>query len=99
MIERLGLSETDFAVTQPTEAEKTISALKARLAKTDYQAIKYAEGWLTDEEYAPIKAQRQVWRDEINRLAALADESTPDKETNSPAMADTEQGTEEGCTE
>ena len=36
--------------------------------QTDYQAIKYAEGQLTEEEYAPIKAQRQAWRDEINLL-------------------------------
>lgn len=42
--------------------------LKAKLAGTDYQAIKYAEGLLTEEEYAPIKAQRQAWRDEINQL-------------------------------
>lgn len=45
-----------------------IFGLKQALQRTDYQAIKYAEGLLTEEEYAPIKAQRQAWRDEINRL-------------------------------
>ena len=45
-----------------------ISALKRKLTATDYLAIKYAEGALTEEEYAPIKAQRQAWRDEINAL-------------------------------
>ena len=45
-----------------------ILALKQQLKNTDYQAIKYAEGLLTEEEYAPIKANRQAWRDEINRL-------------------------------
>lgn len=35
-----------------------IIALKQALKNTDYQAIKYAEGLLTEEEYAPIKAQR-----------------------------------------
>lgn len=45
-----------------------IAELKSKLSKTDYQAIKYAEGQLTEEEYAPIKAQRQLWRDEINQL-------------------------------
>ena len=27
-----------------------------------------SEGLLTDKEYAEVKAQRQAWRDEINRL-------------------------------
>lgn len=60
---------------QPTEynleqiqIKKRIAELKRNLANTDYQAIKYAEGLLREEEYAPIKAQRQSWRDEINRL-------------------------------
>lgn len=48
--------------------EEQIVALKAQLEATDYQAIKYAEGQISEEEYAPIKAQRQEWRDEINRL-------------------------------
>lgn len=45
-----------------------ISDLKLNLFATDYQAIKYAEGKLTEEEYAEMKAKRQSWRDEINRL-------------------------------
>lgn len=48
--------------------EDKIAELKSLLAETDYKAIKYAEGWLTDEEYEPIKQQRQEWREEINRL-------------------------------
>lgn len=48
-------------------AEK-ISELKSKLAKTDYKAIKYAEGLITEAEYAPIKSQRQSWRDMINLL-------------------------------
>lgn len=48
-----------------------IEMLKMELASTDYKAIKYAEGWLTEEEYAPIKAARQAIRDEINRLEQL----------------------------
>lgn len=47
-----------------------ICDLQIALAETDYQAIKYAEGALTSAEYAPIKAQRQAWRTEINRLEA-----------------------------
>lgn len=49
-------------------ASREIADLKAKLSNTDYQAIKYAEGALTAEEYAPIKAQRQEWRDRINAL-------------------------------
>ena len=48
-----------------------IDILKHELQKTDYKAIKYSEGWLTDEEYAPVKAERQAIREEINRLESL----------------------------
>jgi hypothetical protein len=50
---------------------KEISRLKAQLQATDYQAIKYAEGWLTEEEYAPIKAERQAMRNRINELEGM----------------------------
>ena len=50
--------------------KKQILDLKYKLQKTDYKAIKYSEGWLTDEEYAETKAERQRIRDEINRLEA-----------------------------
>ena len=52
-------------------AKARIIFLKEELCKTDYQAIKFAEGWLTEEEYAPIKAQRQAYRVEINQLENL----------------------------
>lgn len=45
-----------------------IESLKAQLASTDYKAIKFAEGWLTADEYEPIKLQRQSLRDRINEL-------------------------------
>ena len=48
--------------------EMRISELKAQLAETDYKALKFAEGWLSAEEYAPIKAERQAIRNEINAL-------------------------------
>lgn len=50
--------------------EIQIMLLKNRLKETDYKAIKYSEGWLTDEEYAETKAERQRIREEINRLEA-----------------------------
>ena len=45
-----------------------INELKSYLRESDYQAIKYAEGELTAEEYAEMKATRKAWRDEINEL-------------------------------
>lgn len=48
--------------------QKRISELKQLLSSTDYQAIKYAEGELTDSEYAPMKQQREAWRKEIRKL-------------------------------
>lgn len=61
----------------PTEEEiakqeklNRINELKKLLSSTDYQAIKYAEGLITEEEYLPTKNQRQEWRNEINELEA-----------------------------
>ena len=61
--------EEEAQVNNPT-AEEQIETLKQQLANSDYKAIKYAEGWLSEEEYEPIKAERQRIRDEINRLQA-----------------------------
>ena len=49
---------------------REISELKKKLFDTDYKAIKYAEGLLTDEEYAEAKVQRELWRKRINELEA-----------------------------
>lgn len=65
--------------------EIKIINLKAKLRNTDYRAIKYAEGLLSEEEYASIKAQRQAWRDEINKLEEELkelQEVTNEKNTN-----------------
>ena len=50
------------------EIQYKINEIKAKLSQTDYQAIKYAEGFISEADYAQIKAQRQAWRDEINAL-------------------------------
>ncbi|MBQ9977166.1 MAG: hypothetical protein IJP21_01065 [Clostridia bacterium] len=57
--------EIDQNVNTP---EMQIEALMQNLADTDYKAIKYAEGLISEEDYAPIKKQRQQWRNEINLL-------------------------------
>lgn len=51
----------------PNPAQE-IETLKEQLAATDYQAIKHSEGLISEEDYAPIKAQRQALRDRINAL-------------------------------
>lgn len=45
-----------------------IIELKNKLAATDYYCLKFVDGELTEEEYLPIKVQRQAYRDEINAL-------------------------------
>lgn len=63
-------AEEEAKYTQNTEfsVKATIADLKQQLCDTDYKAIKYAEGWLTEEEYAPIKEERQTLRNRINDL-------------------------------
>lgn len=51
--------------------KKRINELKALLKATDYQAIKYAEGEMPYEEYAPVRELRKGWRKEINDIEAL----------------------------
>ena len=54
-----------------TNAEKIeMRFFKQLLKETDYQAIKYAEGQISEELYLPIKEQRQAWRDRINEFEA-----------------------------
>ena len=48
--------------------KKRINELKALLKATDYQAIKYAEGFISEEDYLPIKQARQEYRNQINEL-------------------------------
>ena len=48
-----------------------ITQLKKQLSDTDYKAIKYAEGQISEEEYASVKAERQGYRDRINYLEGL----------------------------
>ena len=41
------------------------------LTDSDFKAIKYMEGWYTDEEYQPIKSARSSYREEIKRYTEL----------------------------
>ena len=50
---------------------REIFELKEELNATDYKAIKYAEGVMTDEEYQQTGIQRQAWRHRINELEEM----------------------------
>lgn len=49
-------------------AQAKIEELKQKLQETDYLAIKFAEGELTEQDFATTKAMRKAWRAEINKL-------------------------------
>jgi hypothetical protein len=52
-------------------AEREILKLKKNLLDTDYQAIKYAEGIISEYEYSDMKKNRQSWRNKINELEQI----------------------------
>ena len=55
------------AASKPT-AQEQIVVLRDNLTSTDYQAIKFAEGEISAQQYEPIRQQRAAWRAEINNL-------------------------------
>ena len=67
-IKRRTPTEEEVAKDAISNRNKEINELKAKLAQTDYQAIKFAEGWITADDYAPTKALRNSWRVRINEL-------------------------------
>ena len=62
--------DEEYLKSKPDETAFQITELKKRLAESDYKAIKYAEGWYTEEEYAPIRAERGALRERIRELEA-----------------------------
>jgi len=60
----------EVVLAQIEELESQIRAYKQILDNTDYQAIKYAEGLLTDDEFADMKAIREEMRANINTYEA-----------------------------
>ena len=73
----------EFAIgVRYTEAQKNaysgICDCKQYLKATDYKAIKYAEGEISEADYAPIKAERAKAREMIRKLEF--DEPTLTKE-------------------
>lgn len=70
--EKLSLDRTRLAELEDRERrgekQELIAERKAMLAATDYVVIKIAEGVALRGEYADVIAQRQRWREDINRL-------------------------------
>ena len=68
-------------IPQKTEDEKLIEQyqseiieLKKYLSDTDYKAIKFAEGEITESDYQEVKLQRHDARVRINELESLIEE-------------------------
>lgn len=68
------------AEAETAHTAEEIEQLKQQLADTDYKAIKYAEGWYTKAEYAPIKAEREALRERIRELENEIELSTETEE-------------------
>ena len=51
--------------------EIKIEILKNKLLSTDYQAIKFAEGELSEAEFAKTRELRRDWRAQINLLESI----------------------------
>lgn len=68
VIKRRTPSEAETKADTIFSINQQIRELQGKLAATDYQALKYSEGWITEKDYTEIKANRQSWRDAINQL-------------------------------
>ena len=74
---------------QKTEDEKLIEQyqseiveLKKYLSDTDYKAIKFAEGEITESDYQEVKSQRHDARVRINELESLIEELEKEQEAS-----------------
>ena len=74
-------------IPQKTEDEKLIEQyqaeiieLKKYLSDTDYKAIKFAEGEITESDYQEVKSQRHDARVRINELESLIEQLEKGKE-------------------
>ena len=53
------------------KAKADIADLRAYLAETDYEAIKFAEGEMSDIKYEPFRVKRKQARARINELQEM----------------------------
>ena len=64
-------TKEDLTVEARQKIQDEIGRIKSLLSGTDYKAIKYAEGELSEEDFSPIREQRREWRNQINELEKL----------------------------
>lgn len=64
------LDEAGNVVTATFKTPSEIASNSAAVWSRWYKLYKYMDGSLSEEDYAPVKAQRQAWRDRINELEA-----------------------------
>lgn len=86
------VKDGDFSIClEYDEAQKAqyarIAQLKQCLVESDYKALKFADGVLSEKEYAPVRAERQAWRDEINKIEETFSEPTITREEMNAAEA------------
>ena len=62
------MEDNEFIRDYEAERLLEIEGLKLELQETDYKAIKYAEGWISEKDYKDIKEDRQRIRNRINEL-------------------------------
>lgn len=72
---------SEMQIPELTEIDKKIIALNdelgecyGKLSSTDYKAIKYSEGWYSEEEYKPIKTERENLRIKIREIQSELEE-------------------------
>lgn len=76
----------EFTICLPYENDRMggifqeIKKLKKQLEGTDYKLMKFMDGDITKEEYAPIQAEREAWRQQIRNLEAQLIEPSLTKE-------------------
>lgn len=42
--------------------------LQSKLMSTDYKVLKWQEGWISNEEYEPIRQEREAMRQQIRDI-------------------------------
>lgn len=60
--------------------QSEIIELKKYLSDTDYKAIKYAEGEITESDYQEVKSQRHDARVRVNELESMIEQLEKGKE-------------------
>lgn len=61
--------------------ELNLAKAKKRLRETDYLALKFIDGELTEEEYAPTREERKKLREKVRAWERVVKETSDDPES------------------